>query len=137
MKMSKGFAEFFERAKQNDSYWVEKIKLDFSVQLEKARKTAGMSYADIARSLGKSAAYVTKVFRGDSNLTIESMVKLSRTVGGTLNITVVEEAKKVVPAWSGCMMEWKNPAKYHVPALNSVTTAKNDEGYKQHEPVAA
>lgn len=91
MRLSKVIQNFVEKAKESDGYWVERTKLDFSLGLEKQRRVARMSYADIARKIGSSAAYVTKVFRGDANMTIESMVKLARATGGQLHIQIVDE----------------------------------------------
>ncbi len=75
-------------AKQRDSYWAERAKLEFSCELERLRRLAGLKYADLARKLGTSPAYVTKVFRGDANLSIETMVKFSRAVNGELRIHI-------------------------------------------------
>ncbi len=91
MALSKALKKFVDQAKQNDTFWVEKAKLDFSQALENHRRKAGMTYAAIAEKLGTSAAYISKVFRGDANLTIESMVKLARATGGKLNIEIVPE----------------------------------------------
>jgi transcriptional regulator with XRE-family HTH domain len=41
--------------------------------------------------MGTSAAYISKVFRGDNNLTIESMVKLARATGGQLDARFLVE----------------------------------------------
>lgn len=89
MKLSKSLRAFAAESSKTDSYWVEQVKLAFSVELERQRRAAKMNYAAIAEKLGTSAAYITKVFRGDSNMTIESMVKLARATGGQLDIRVV------------------------------------------------
>ncbi len=91
MGLSKALQKFAELAKGNDTYWIERAKLDFSMALENQRRGAGMTYAAIAKKIGTSAAYITKVFRGDANLTIESMVKLARSTGGRVNIQIVDE----------------------------------------------
>lgn len=91
MGLSKVLQKFAEVAKSNDSYWIEQAKLDFSMALENQRRVAGMTYAAIAKKIGTSPAYITKVFRGDANLTIESMVKLARSTGGRINIQIVDE----------------------------------------------
>lgn len=128
MRLSKAIQRFVERVKKDDSYWVERTKLDFSLGLEKQRRTVGMSYADIARKINSSAAYVTKIFRGDVNLTIESMVKLSRAAGGQLRIQIIDE-KASARIWD------KNPSKPLSQSTKSsatiinfpVSIAKNDE----------
>ena len=128
MKLSKAIQKFVERAKESDSYWVEKTKLDFSLSLEKQRRAVDMSYADIARKINSSAAYVTKIFRGDVNLTIESMVKLARAAGGQLRIQIIDE-KASARIWD------KIPSKGPSQSTKSSATiinfpvrfAKNDE----------
>lgn len=96
MKMSKGIRAFVEEAKKSDSYWVEKAKLDFSLGLEKQRRASNFTYAAIAKKIGTSAAYITKVFRGDTNVTIETMVKLARATGGRLDIQIVENSSQAI-----------------------------------------
>jgi len=85
VKLSKSFQAFIEKEQLTDSFWAEEAKLDFAFSLEQQRRIAGMSYAAIAKKLGTSSAYVSKVFRGDVNLTIESMVKLVRATDGKIN----------------------------------------------------
>lgn len=90
MKMNKALSALVETARQSDSYWVEQAKLDFALALEQRRRVANMTGAGIAEKIGTSAAYVSKVFRGDSNYTIETMVKLARATGGQLDIRLLE-----------------------------------------------
>lgn len=92
MKISKTLKGFIEKARESDSYWVEDAKLKFAVALDIQRKAAGMTYKAVADKLGTSAAYITKVFRGDSNVTIESMVKLARATGGGLDVRIIDTA---------------------------------------------
>ena len=89
MTLSKKLKAFVDEAKQTDAYWVESAKLEFALALEQQRRAAGLSYADLAKKMGTSAAYISKVFRGDTNLTIESMVKLARATGGQLDARIL------------------------------------------------
>lgn len=109
MKLSKALQAAEDRAKQHDSYWFERAKLDFAIMLEDRRRIAGLSYKALAENLNTSPAYVTKIFRGDANLTIESMVKLARAVGSQLAIDLtktaaVKNAPRPRPAW-----DWLDP----------------------------
>lgn len=90
MKISKSLKVFIEESSKSDTYWVEGAKIKFAVDLEAQLRLAKMTYAALAQKLGTSAAYVTKVFRGDANMTIESMVKLARATGGQLDIRIIE-----------------------------------------------
>jgi hypothetical protein len=91
MKLSQSLHNFKEEAQKLDTYWVEKAKLDFAKALEQRRKYNQIQYSVIANKLSSSAAYISKVFRGDTNLTIESMVKLARATGGRIEINIVDE----------------------------------------------
>lgn len=99
MKISHKIKAFMDKAAQSDGYWANKVKLAFAVSLDARRKKAGMSYKDMADQLETSSAYMTKVFRGDANLTIESMVKLARSTGGRLHLDIVDVAADSAP-WS-------------------------------------
>ena len=92
MTLCKSLQKTIKEAKKTDSYWIEATKIDFSSILEEKRIEANMSYADLARALGTSNAYISKVFRGDANLTIESMVKLTRALGCNISIQVVKNS---------------------------------------------
>jgi transcriptional regulator with XRE-family HTH domain len=91
MKLSKNLRSFVENAKKEDFYWVEKLQLDFALELDRRRRALGMTGTEFAKELGVSRAYVSKVFRGDANLTIESMVKIARAAGARVNLSMVDE----------------------------------------------
>lgn len=97
MSTKSKLAALLDLAKKRESYWVEKAKIGFAVALERRRKAANISNAQLAEKLGTSPAYISKIFRGDTNFTIETMVKLARATGGTLKLDVIEEASESVP----------------------------------------
>ena len=99
-KTSKALNAFLRDAQQTDSFWVEKAKLEFALELEERRKDAGLAYKALAEKLNVSPAYITKVFRGDTNTTIETMVKLARAVGGRLDIEISEDADVAAAKWA-------------------------------------
>jgi len=79
--MTMSFAETFKDINQDDEFLAELAMLEFTTQLSHAIKAKGLSKSDLARSMGVSPAYITKVFRGNANLSIQSMVKLARCAG--------------------------------------------------------
>ena len=91
MRISGKLAQFIREAQQRDSFWLEEAKLSFAIGLDHRCRSQGISKADLARKLGKSAAYITKIFRGDANLTIDSMNKLARVTGGKLVVEIADE----------------------------------------------
>ena len=105
MAINKKLASYLAERKKTDAYWVESAKLDFAMKLEKQIRLAGLSYANLAQKLGTSAAYISKVFRGDTNMTIESMVKLSRATGARLNIEILNETA-VAQRWDNKLVSF-------------------------------
>lgn len=84
-------SDWHQQIKHDDDYWAESVKIDFAVNLDRVMKRAGISKTALAKKIKSSQAYVTKVLRGDSNLTIDSMVKLSRAAEGSLHIAIVHQ----------------------------------------------
>ncbi|WP_295851976.1 helix-turn-helix transcriptional regulator [uncultured Xylophilus sp.] len=117
MKMLKSIKRFIEEAKLTDGYWVEKAKLDFSTALEQRRRASGMSYKDVADKIGVSQPYVSKVFRGDSNVTIESMVKLARATGSQLDIRLIDTSV------AASVHFWKDSSRLRVGPRRTVSGA--------------
>lgn len=109
MLLSQELDKFLTDSKLDDAYWVEMAKLDFSLELENQRRRNHMSYADIARRIKSSAAYISKIFRGDANLTIESMVKLARASGGELSVKIVP-AEAPAKTWGPRLAEASSPS---------------------------
>lgn len=74
------FSDRLREAKSKDSYWIEAAKLDFALEFTRLMKEKGVNKAEMANRLNTSPAYITKLLRGDANLTIESMVKAVRAL---------------------------------------------------------
>ncbi|SOD15991.1 helix-turn-helix domain-containing protein [Nitrosomonas ureae] len=88
MKMSKILRSRLEQLKETDEYWISSLKLDFALAIEEKRRETGKSYTELARSLKTSNAYISKVFSGDANFTIDSMVRIARALNCNLNVTL-------------------------------------------------
>lgn len=112
MKMIDSIKKLLEQARLGDAYWIEKAKLDFSVELENRRRASGMSYKDVSEKIGTSQPYVSKVFRGDANLTIETMVKLARATGGRLDLHIAN-AETPASTWDISKIKENRPHRAH------------------------
>jgi predicted transcriptional regulator len=62
--------------------------LDFTEGLHKIMEANGVTRSDLARRLGVSPAYVTKMLGGNVNFTVDSMAGLVRAAGGEVHIQV-------------------------------------------------
>ena len=93
---AKSFTELYREAERHDDYWVAGLAQAFLEDLVRAMDEAGISRAELARRLGSTPAYVTKILRGNVNFTLTSLVKLARAVGCELHLAI--EPVKTAPA---------------------------------------
>ena len=87
----KSLDSLFESVRTKDIYWTSKAILEFTSDLYQLMKQKNWNKADMARTLKTSQAYMTKVFKGEANFTIDSMVRLTRALGGKVHIHVVAD----------------------------------------------
>lgn len=75
------FAEHFAQARQHPDYWSYLASLEFVDQICAEMDAQGVSSAELARRMGTSRAYVSKVLAGEANFTIATMGKLAFALG--------------------------------------------------------
>ena len=92
----KSYKKMVSKAQKDVGYWVEDAKLDFSVELHRLLDRKVVNNTELAKRLGTSKAYITKLFRGDANVTIETMVKAACACGGRLHIHIADETASKV-----------------------------------------
>src|SRR5690625_2503957 len=89
------FKERLESIRQTHDYRLEKAKLEFVRGISRLMAQHEISNAELARRLDSSPAYATKVMRGDSNFTLDSMVNISHALGSTLHVRVADSSADV------------------------------------------
>ena len=77
-------------------YWSEGVVLDFTDELAKVMHENDISRAELARRIKKSSPYITKVFSGEANFTIETMTKLALAVDHIVKIHVAPKGVRTV-----------------------------------------
>lgn len=80
--------KLFDAAERDPVYWAEGAWLRFTEELLALMREQNVTRAELARRIGVSPAYITKVFRGTVNLTLESMSKLALAVGASIRLHV-------------------------------------------------
>jgi antitoxin component HigA of HigAB toxin-antitoxin module len=89
------FANLFERFEQSENYHLDAAKVEISEQIYLAMEQQGVSKAELARRLGKSRAYVTKVLQGSTNFTLESLVRIARALDYQLDLQFSPRHKSI------------------------------------------
>jgi transcriptional regulator with XRE-family HTH domain len=80
------FKQMFAEARRKPEYWEEGAILDFTEALFIAMEEQGVTRAELARRLGTSQAYITRVLSGNANFTLKTMSKLALALGLQLEV---------------------------------------------------
>lgn len=86
--MSTKWSAFIAAAERKPAYWAEGAWLQFTEELLALMTAQNVTRAELARRVGVSPAYITKVFRGTVNLTLETMSGLALAVGASIRLHV-------------------------------------------------
>lgn len=91
------YRELLDRAESSPDYWREAAIIGFTEGLCRRMEERKISKAELARRMGTSRAYITRLLGGDANFTLGTMVKLALAVDGALHVRIAD--KGVVPAF--------------------------------------
>ncbi|MEO0050517.1 MAG: helix-turn-helix transcriptional regulator [candidate division WOR-3 bacterium] len=80
------YKELVKGFEKDPEYWVEYLKLVFSEEIGRLMDQRKMSRAELARKLGVSRAYITRLFRGTFNPTLETLVKIALALDARVSI---------------------------------------------------
>ena len=69
-------------------YWAEGSVMDFTEELARIMSEKAISRSELANRIGSSNAYITKIFSGQANFTVETMTKLSLAVDHVVRVHV-------------------------------------------------
>ena len=81
----------FEEAAQTVDYWVDGPIVEFTEDICVLMDKQGVSRAELARRLGTSRAYVTKLLGGNANFTLETMTKIAMALGAAVHVHVAPQ----------------------------------------------
>lgn len=90
---SRTFDDLYRDAERHDDYILARLVHDFTEALVRRMEEQGMSRAELARRLGTSQAYVTKVLRGNVNFTLATLVRLGQATGAEVRLDLCDSAK--------------------------------------------
>lgn len=74
------FQDLVQEIKTTETYDKEVARAEISDQIHRLMATQNIKPAELARRLGKSRAYVTKVLQGNANFTIDTLVQIGRAL---------------------------------------------------------
>ena len=91
----KSFAALYAKLEPTPAYQAEKLSVAFLAELNAFMQAHAISNAELARRAGVSPAYVTKLFRGSSNLSIQTLSKFADAVGCKVHLHLANQGADV------------------------------------------
>ncbi|HEX3529723.1 MAG TPA: helix-turn-helix transcriptional regulator [Thermoanaerobaculia bacterium] len=89
--------KFVARAETSVDYWVDGPITEFIEDVWRLMEEQKVSRAELARRLGTSRAYVTKLLGGNANFTLQTMTKVAMALGSQVHVHVA--GQNVLTRW--------------------------------------
>lgn len=81
------FSSLIKKAKENNEYWESGIRHKIALALLGQLSDLRLTQADLANRSGVSAAYISRVLSGNENMSIKTIIKLTRAMDLTFDVT--------------------------------------------------
>jgi plasmid maintenance system antidote protein VapI len=94
--MTTSWSKLTEAAERKPASWAQLAWLQFTEELLALMTAQNVTRAELARRVGVSPAYITKVFRGTVNLTLETMSRLALAVGASVRLHVAPTHQRTI-----------------------------------------
>jgi plasmid maintenance system antidote protein VapI len=93
-----GYVQHLQEARESVDYWVDGPITEFVEDIHRLMEEQNVSRAELARRLGTSRAYVTKLLGGNANFTLQTMVKISMALGAQVHVHVAD--RRATTRWT-------------------------------------
>jgi predicted transcriptional regulator len=85
MSLAEKLAKVIETAEEDHNYWMDLAVTDFTRDLHERMRQLDISQGELARRMGTSRPYVTKLLSG-GNFTLQTMVKLAMAIDSVVRV---------------------------------------------------
>ncbi|MCO5102137.1 MAG: helix-turn-helix transcriptional regulator [Burkholderiaceae bacterium] len=76
----KSFAALYRKSYDSPVFLAEQLKIAFLAEVKAQMDAQGVSASELARRIGTTPAYISKLFRGPANVSAETMAKLAHAL---------------------------------------------------------
>jgi len=97
------FDKLFQKVRETPEWDIEGAKLQITNEIHRLMEEGNVTQSVLAERLGKSQPYVSKILKGETNFTIESVALIARALNATFQIRLYSKksasgAKEKEPA---------------------------------------
>lgn len=93
MDLEKWFKETVEEVKDTFEYKLEGYKIEIALKMVEKMEEKGINRTELARRLGVSSPFVTKILRGTNNFTLATLLRICEVLGLELKIELEAAAE--------------------------------------------
>jgi len=99
MTTNQSFQRLFKSARNDNGYKLDDLILEITEQIVTQMEADDISKSELAASIGASAPYITKVLKGETNFTAESLVKIADALKCDVQVKLVPRTN--IEGWVG------------------------------------
>ena len=103
MEPKERFNKLLEKYKEDREFILDGLILRVSEDIAKLLTQRNMSRTELAKKLGCSPAYVTKLLRGSENLTLKKLFEISQALNAKINISISMNAGSLSSETAECV----------------------------------
>jgi transcriptional regulator with XRE-family HTH domain len=78
--------DLFEEIKEDEEYLLEELRVCIIEEIIQSMESEGIDQAELARRIKTSRAYITKLFNTSINLTLASLIKITKALGVKISL---------------------------------------------------
>lgn len=104
------FEEEIEKMESDPDFHLEDLLLRLNIELHESMDDTGVSKVELARRLGRSPSYVTRLLDGQRNVTLKTLVQVAHALGAQVYLHIRQPGLEWAPfALSGAREFNANP----------------------------
>jgi transcriptional regulator with XRE-family HTH domain len=90
------FSRLFEEAEKDSKFHAETLKIEIAEQIFCAMERKNLNRAQLAEKLGLDKSYISKVLKGNINLTIETIAKIGKELEAAWTIKLEDKPREEI-----------------------------------------
>lgn len=110
--------KMFADARQTHAYKAQGVSLEFTEDLVRLMEAQKVNNSELAQRIGASPAYVTKILRGGTNFTLDTMVKIATALDAEFRCHLQPAGRQT--QWFDVVAANEEPTIYDPAAFKSV-----------------
>lgn len=122
LKVSEWYEQYIARFRDTPEFQTERVLVDIGEQIVSQMESQEITRAELARRLGVSRPFVTRLLTGNPNLTVKTLVRVASAVGLVVDVSLeprylanVRRYAALIQPTAGALPDIEEPDIYSLP----------------------